>query len=58
MTPLLDYTQGRVREGLGTAVFTEAYQRYLDKRGAAGEDALLGEVRRRIGAATSRAGSR
>jgi tetratricopeptide (TPR) repeat protein len=46
MTPLLDYTQGRVREGLGTAGFADAYQRYLDRRGAAGEDALLPEIRK------------
>ena len=54
MTPLLDYTQGRVREGLGTAGFAEAYQRYLDRRGAAGEDALLPEVRKRISARGAR----
>ena len=49
ITPLLDYFQGRVREGLGTAAFAESYKRYLDLRGPAGEDALLAEVRRRIG---------
>ena len=54
ITPLLDYTQGRVREGLGTAGFADAYRRYLDLRGAAGEDALLGETRRRIAAAAAR----
>jgi hypothetical protein len=48
ITPLLDYTQGRVREGLGTAGFAESYKRYVDLRGPAGEDALLAEVRRRI----------
>ena len=51
ITPLLDYTQGRVREGLGTAGFADAYQRYLDRRGAAGEDALLPELRRRVSTA-------
>jgi len=56
MTPLLDYTQGRVREGLGTANFADAYQRYLDRRGAAGEDALLPEVRKRISAGAAPAG--
>ena len=50
ITPLLDYTQGRVREGLGTAGFPDSYQRYLDLRGPAGEDALLDEIRRRIAA--------
>ncbi len=54
MTPMLDYVQGRVREGLGTAGFAEAYQRYLDRRGAAGEDALLPEVRKRISARGAR----
>ena len=57
ITPLLDYTQGRVREGLGTTGFVDSYRRYVDLKGPAGEDALLGEVRRRIAAATSRAGS-
>jgi tetratricopeptide (TPR) repeat protein len=58
ITPLLDYTQGRVREGLGTTGFADAYRRYVDLRGPAGEDALLGEVRRRIAAAGSRGASR
>ncbi len=58
ITPLLDYTQGRVREGLTTTGFVDSYRRYVDLKGPAGEDALLGEVRRRIAAATSRAGSR
>ncbi|HZW88855.1 MAG TPA: hypothetical protein VFF12_07235, partial [Myxococcaceae bacterium] len=50
ITPLLDYTQGRVREGLGTAGFADSYRRYLDLRGPAGEDALLDEIRQRIAA--------
>ena len=54
MTPLLDYTQGRVREGLGTAGFADAYRRYLDLRGAADEDALLPDLRRRVATATAR----
>jgi len=55
ITPLLDYLQGRVREGLGTAGFADAYRRYLDLRGLAGEDALLAEVHRRIGGGGTRA---
>jgi tetratricopeptide (TPR) repeat protein len=54
ITPLLDYLQGRVREGLGTAGFADAYRRYLDLRGPAGEDALLAEVHRRIGGGGTR----
>jgi tetratricopeptide (TPR) repeat protein len=49
--PVLEYFRGRVREGLGTAGFADSYRRYLDLRGAAGEDPLLPEVRRRAGAA-------
>jgi len=45
--PMVEYYQGRVREGLKTAGFADSYRRYLSIRGAAGEDALLGEVRRR-----------
>jgi len=48
--PPVEYYQGRVREGLKTAGFADAYQRYLAIRGAAGEDPLLPEVRRRAGA--------
>jgi len=55
MTPLLDYTQGRVREGLGTSAFADSYKRYLDLRGPAGEDALLAEVRHRIAGGGARA---
>src|SRR5262249_4309679 len=56
ITPQLHYLQGRVREGLGTAGFADAYKRYLDLRGPAGEDALLPEIRRRIAAGGSRPG--
>lgn len=45
--PPVYYYQGRVREGLNNAGFTESYRRYLDIRGNAGEDPLLPEVRRR-----------
>ncbi|MGZ6139864.1 MAG: protein kinase domain-containing protein [Myxococcaceae bacterium] len=44
----LEYFQGRVREGLGTASYADAYRRYMDLRGAAGEDPVLEEVRRRL----------
>ena len=47
--PLVYYFQGRVREGLKSQGFKESYQKYLDIRGAAGEDPLLAEVRRRAG---------
>jgi eukaryotic-like serine/threonine-protein kinase len=50
IAPLLDYYQGRVREGLGTAGFADAYRRYLDLRSPAGEDVLLPDVRKRIAA--------
>ena len=45
--PALYYYQGRVREELKTARFADAYRTYLNIRGGAGEDPLLGEVRRR-----------
>jgi tetratricopeptide (TPR) repeat protein len=50
--PPVEYLRGRVREGLGTAGFADSYRRYLDLRGAAGEDPLLPEVRRRIAPAS------
>jgi tetratricopeptide (TPR) repeat protein len=50
-TPAVAYFQGRVREGLRTASFADSYRRYLDIRGAAGEDPLLEDVRRRLAAA-------
>ena len=48
--PQVYYYQGRVREGLKSEGFKESYKKYLDIRGAAGEDPLLAEVRRRAGA--------
>jgi hypothetical protein len=45
--PAVEYYQGLVREGLGTAGFADSFRRYLEIRGAAGEDPLLPEVRRR-----------
>ena len=47
--PVVYYYQGRVREGLKTAAFTESYRTYLSIRGQAGEDPLLSEIRRRLG---------
>ena len=47
--PLVYYYQGRVREGLNTSGFTEAYSTYLDIRGNVGEDPLLPEIRQRAG---------
>ena len=47
--PPVYYYQGRVREGLNSARFTESYRTYLDIRGEAGEDPLLPEIRQRAG---------
>jgi tetratricopeptide (TPR) repeat protein len=47
--PLVYYYQGRVREGLKSAVFAESYRTYLSLRGKAGEDPLLPEIRKRLG---------
>jgi tetratricopeptide (TPR) repeat protein len=47
--PATYYYQGRVREGLHTEKFVEAYRTYLSIREKAGEDPLLAEVRRRAG---------
>jgi tetratricopeptide (TPR) repeat protein len=49
--PAVEYFRGRVREGLGSTGYADSYRRYLDIRGAAGEDPLLPEIRRRIVAA-------
>ena len=43
--PPVYYYQGRVREGLKTAGFTDSYKTYLEIRSAAGEDPLLADVR-------------
>jgi tetratricopeptide (TPR) repeat protein len=50
LQPVVYYYQGRVREGLGSAGAAESYRTYLSLRGAAGEDPLLPEVRRRLAA--------
>ena len=47
--PPVYYYQGRVREALGTAAFTDAYREYLRIRGASTEDPLVAEARRRAG---------
>ncbi len=47
--PQVYYYQGRVREGLKSQGFAESYKKYLDIRGAAGEDPLLAEVKKRAG---------
>jgi tetratricopeptide (TPR) repeat protein len=47
--PLVYYYQGRVREGLKSAGFSDSYRTYLSIRGQANEDPLLAEVRRRLG---------
>jgi tetratricopeptide (TPR) repeat protein len=49
--PQLYYYQGRVREGLNSAGFAESYGTYLGIREKAGEDPLLADIRKRIGAA-------
>jgi tetratricopeptide (TPR) repeat protein len=47
--PSVYYLQGRAREGLKSPGFAESYRNYLNIRGAAGEDPLLPEIRRRLG---------
>ena len=47
--PPVYYYQGRVREGMGSKAFAESYRTYLSIREKAGEDPLLGEIRKRAG---------
>jgi eukaryotic-like serine/threonine-protein kinase len=47
--PAVYYYQGRVREGLKNAGFTESYKAYVAFRGESKEDPLLNDVRRRSG---------
>jgi eukaryotic-like serine/threonine-protein kinase len=47
--PALYYNQGRVREGLKSPGFAEAYRTYLGIRGKASEDRLAVDIRRRLG---------
>ena len=51
--PAVYYAQGRVREGLQNAGFTESYKTYLTFRGQSKEDPLLAEVRRRASAGSA-----
>jgi tetratricopeptide (TPR) repeat protein/predicted Ser/Thr protein kinase len=48
--PEVYYYQGRAREGLNSPGFLDSYRTYLGIREKAGEDPLLPEVRRRLGA--------
>ncbi len=48
--PPVYYYQGRVREGMKSAGFAEAYQRYLAIRGKATDDPLVADIRKRLGA--------
>jgi hypothetical protein len=45
--PAVYYYQGRVREGMKSAGFAEAYRKYEGIRGQAGEDPLLADIQRR-----------
>ena len=47
--PIVYYYQGRVREELGTAGFAESYREYLRIRGSSAEDALVPEIKKRLG---------
>jgi tetratricopeptide (TPR) repeat protein len=47
--PPVFYYQGRVREGLKNAGFTESYKAYLAFRGESQEDPLVADARRRAG---------
>ncbi len=48
--PPVYYYQGRVREGMKSTGFAEPYRTYLGIREKAGEDPLLPEIRKRVGA--------
>ena len=45
--PQVYYYIGRTREGLGTASFADSYRAFLDIRGAANEDPLVADARKR-----------
>ena len=47
--PPVYYYQAQVREGMKSSGSADAYRTYLALRGKAGEDPLLGEIRRRLG---------
>jgi serine/threonine protein kinase/tetratricopeptide (TPR) repeat protein len=46
--PPVYYFQGRARDGLKSSGAVDSYKAYLDIRGAAGEDPLLPEIRKRL----------
>lgn len=46
--PPVFYYQGRVREALKSAGFTDSYRKYLAIRGKSSEDPLVLEIRRRV----------
>jgi serine/threonine protein kinase/tetratricopeptide (TPR) repeat protein len=48
--PEIYYDQGKAREGLNSPGFRDSYRTYLSIREKAGEDPLLPEIRRRLGA--------
>jgi tetratricopeptide (TPR) repeat protein/predicted Ser/Thr protein kinase len=47
--PPVYYYQGRVREGLKSPGFAEAYRTYLGIRGKSGEDSFVADIHRRLG---------
>ena len=47
--PIIYYYQGRAREGLKSRGFTDSYHTYLSIRGKSTEDALLPDIRHRLG---------
>jgi serine/threonine protein kinase/tetratricopeptide (TPR) repeat protein len=46
--PVVYYYQGKVREGLNTASYADAYRHYLDIRGGSTEDPLVRDLRKRV----------
>jgi hypothetical protein len=47
--PPVYYYQGRVREGMKSEGFADFYKTYLSIRGPSSEDALVPEIRHRMG---------
>jgi tetratricopeptide (TPR) repeat protein len=47
--PPVYYYQGRAREGMQTAGFADSFRKYINIRGKAGEDPLLGDAKKRAG---------
>lgn len=56
--PSVYYYRGRVLQALGADGYADAYRRYLEIRGSAGEDPLLAEIRGRVGRAPDNSGAR